>query len=263
MTDGEMVVIEPSNVQLGTLHADSAASLVEGASAMATVLSDVIERQKLYIQIGKRKHVMVEGWTTLAIMLGCTPREVENVDLGDGTYVAVVELVRMRDGVVVSRASSECGMDEPTWAERAKYARRSMAATRATGKACRLAFSWIMTLAGYEPTPAEEMPQEHQAGPDPAFRRGAGEGKPKAAAAAPDQISEPQARRIVAMARAAGEKHEQHGFHVVASVLKACDLPPFPPKAKMDETMIHLREHVAPSDYDDFCGLVEHWEPNK
>jgi hypothetical protein len=32
-----------------------------------------------------------------------------------------------------------------------------MAQTRATGKACRLAFSWIMSLAGYEPTPAEEM----------------------------------------------------------------------------------------------------------
>jgi hypothetical protein len=33
-----------------------------------------------------------------------------------------------------------------------------MAQTRATGKACRLAFSWIMSLAGYEPTPAEEIP---------------------------------------------------------------------------------------------------------
>jgi hypothetical protein len=32
-----------------------------------------------------------------------------------------------------------------------------MAQTRATGKACRLAFSWIMSLAGYEVTPAEEM----------------------------------------------------------------------------------------------------------
>jgi hypothetical protein len=32
-----------------------------------------------------------------------------------------------------------------------------MAVTRATGKAYRLAFSWIMNLAGYEVTPAEEM----------------------------------------------------------------------------------------------------------
>jgi hypothetical protein len=32
-----------------------------------------------------------------------------------------------------------------------------MATTRATGKACRLAFSWVMVLAGYEATPSEEM----------------------------------------------------------------------------------------------------------
>ena len=74
----------------------------------------------------------------------------------DGIYVAVVELVRMNDGACISRASAECGEEKP-WNTRAKYARRSMAQTRATGKACRLAFSWIMSLAGYEVTPAEEM----------------------------------------------------------------------------------------------------------
>ena len=47
-------------------------------------------------------------------------------------------------------------------AARGPAARRSMAQTRATGKACRLAFSWIMALAGYEPTPAEELPDTRQ-----------------------------------------------------------------------------------------------------
>jgi hypothetical protein len=49
-------------------------------------------------------------------------------------------------------------MDENLWAKRPTYARRSMAITRATGKAFRLGFSWVITLAGYNPTPAEEMP---------------------------------------------------------------------------------------------------------
>jgi hypothetical protein len=93
-------------------------------------------------------------------MLGCTAREVANDAQPDGSFVATVELVRMSDGIVVARATAECGMDEPTWASRARYARRSMAATRATGKACRLAFSWIMALAGYDPTPLEEMPTD-------------------------------------------------------------------------------------------------------
>lgn len=166
MSNGsEVVVIEPhaQEVSLGTLQADTAVALLTTATAMATALAGVIERQKLYTNIGGRSHVRVEGWTTLATMLGCTPREVANEALADGSYVATVELVRMRDGAVISRATSECGMDEPTWASRARYARRSMAATRATGKACRLAFSWIMALAGYDPTPAEEMPHAEPA----------------------------------------------------------------------------------------------------
>ncbi len=51
-----------------------------------------------------------------------------------------------------------------------------MAITRATGKACRLAFSWIMTLAGYDPTPAEELvddqaPKRKKATPKKATRK--------------------------------------------------------------------------------------------
>jgi hypothetical protein len=156
--DSALVIANAGEVQLGTLHATTPQTLVAGASIMASALADVISKQHLYVTIQGRDHVRVEGWTTLAVMLGCTAREVKNEEQGDGSFVAVVELVRMSDGVVLSRASSECGMDEPTWAARPRYARRSMAATRATGKACRLAFSWIMTLAGYDATPAEEMP---------------------------------------------------------------------------------------------------------
>ena len=78
------------------------------------------------------------------------------VRLDDGSYEAVVELIRVTDGAIIGRASALCGMDE-TWGTRQEFARRSMAITRATGKAYRLGFSWIMTLTGYEATPAEEM----------------------------------------------------------------------------------------------------------
>lgn len=148
----------PATVELGTLAASSPKALVAGASEMATELAQVIRSQNLYKNIQGKAHVMVEGWTTLAVMLGVTAREVSTIE-ENGVYIATVELVRMSDGAVISRASAECG-DESPWNKRAKYARRSMAQTRATGKACRLAFSWIMKLAGYEATPAEEMPHE-------------------------------------------------------------------------------------------------------
>ena len=38
----------------------------------------------------------------------------------------------------------------------------SMAQTRALGKAYRMALSWIVKMADYEPTPAEEMPRYKQ-----------------------------------------------------------------------------------------------------
>ena len=151
-----MPIVQQATVSLGTLQAASAVALVQGAREMAGALADVIERQHLATVIQGRKHVNVEGWTTLAVMLGVVAREVQTVET-EGIYTAVVELVRMSDGACISRASAECG-DEPPWNKRPRYARRSMAQTRATGKACRLAFSWIMALAGYEPTPAEEMP---------------------------------------------------------------------------------------------------------
>jgi hypothetical protein len=210
MSENAMVVVDTrQEVDLGTLHASSAPALVQAASAMASTLADVIERQRLFNNISGRKHVRVEGWTTLATMLGCTPREVSNEAQEDGSYVATVELVRMRDGAVISRATSECGMDEPTWAGRARYARRSMAATRATGKTCRLAFSWIMTLAGYDATPAEEIPHDEcDSGGDLARHV-----PPKAAAADASRLASEKQRKMIfaktlAKADALGVPHE-------------------------------------------------------
>lgn len=164
--DAAMIPVAQVAVSLGTLQAASPRALVDGAREMANALADVIEHQKLATAIQGRRYVKVEGWTTLSIMLGVVPREVGTTEQ-DGVFTATVELVRIADQGVISRASAECGSaDEldrygkPVWAARPRYARRSMAQTRATGKACRLAFSWIMALAGYEPTPAEEMPDK-------------------------------------------------------------------------------------------------------
>jgi len=151
------VAITPE-VNLGVVQANTPSELVAVATDAANALAGVIESKKLYNTISGRRYVRVEGWTTLAAMLGCLPREVSVTRDEAGTYTATVELARMSDGAILTRASAECGMDEKTWAERADYARRSMAVTRATSKACRIAFSWVMVLAGYEVVPAEEVP---------------------------------------------------------------------------------------------------------
>jgi len=144
-------------IQLGTLWVASPEAVVARASSIASALAEIIEQRKLFNIISRRKYVRVEGWSTLGAMMGVLPREVEVAERENGDFEAVVELIRASDGVVVGRGSAICGMDERTWANRERFARRSMAVTRATGKAFRLGFSWIVQLAGYEATPAEEM----------------------------------------------------------------------------------------------------------
>jgi hypothetical protein len=159
-------------VELGVIRADGPKELVKVATEAADALASVIAAKKLFSTINGRQYVRVEGWTTLATMMGCLPREVAVERDEKGTYTATVELVRMGDQAVLTRASAECGMDEPTWAKRADYARRSMAVTRATSKACRIAFSWVMVLAGYEVTPAEEIPESERGGTSTAPSKG-------------------------------------------------------------------------------------------
>lgn len=148
------------------------------ATKIANALAPIIEKQKLFNQFGARKHVTVEGWTTMGAMLGILPKERNVVENKDGSYEAWVDLVSTSTGLVVGGASALCGMDEASWRQKPKHARRSMAVTRATGKAYRLGFAWIVRMAGYAETPAEEMPdQDKQA-----------QGKPQAKAAAPKPV---------------------------------------------------------------------------
>jgi hypothetical protein len=156
VTSEELAVIPRDSVQLGTLRVDSPTSVVDIATQIANKLTDVINQKKLYFNIGQKRYPLCEAWTTCAAMLGISPKEAGVMLNEDGDYVAVVELIDSQ-GQVVGGASASCGMDEPRWAAQPRYARRSMAVTRATSKACRLKFSWIMTLAGFEATPAEEM----------------------------------------------------------------------------------------------------------
>lgn len=88
-------------------------------------------------------------------------------------------------------------------------------------------------------------------------------GRKKQASQQAAEISEAQARRIIAIAREVGEQHGEHGFHVVASVLRSSDMPPFPPKAKREDALIHLCDNVTPDLYEEFVEQIQAWEPEK
>ena len=159
----ELVKTEPAEVagyNLGSLQVSKPTDVITVATSVATPLAELINKKSLFKNISGRKYVYVEGWSTMGAMLGVVPRHVpeQSKRKDDGEYEEVVELVRVMDGMVIGRAAAVCGgLSDTVWKNRPEYARKSMAITRATGKAFRLSFSWIMTLAGYMPTPAEEM----------------------------------------------------------------------------------------------------------
>ena len=138
---------------------------IEVATKVATSLKNVIESQDLAVNIGKNPngepnmYVTAEGWEVLGTMLGCTPyvEEVVEIDNGGKPKFMYKATVSIRQGdTVLSRASA---MAERNNMQKDRPSVYSMAQTRALGKAYRMALSWIVKMAGYEPTPAEEMPR--------------------------------------------------------------------------------------------------------
>ncbi len=156
MSEQAIVKQEENSVKLGTLTVNSTTAVVTQATMIAKELSKIIEERKVYKIINGKKFPYVEAWTTLGAMLGILPRERYVKEIDDG-YEAYIELIRANDGAIIGGASAICTHKEQNWKNREDNAIRSMAITRATSKAFRLALSWIMTLSGYEPTPAEEM----------------------------------------------------------------------------------------------------------
>lgn len=162
----ELEVVEGEVVQLGALDAGGPDGIIVRATAIATPLAELIKDRNLFTRIRQKDYVRVEGWNTLGAMLGIVPRErYVNAMSDNGGYEAYVELIRTSDGAVIGGASAICARAEKRWGQADEYAVRSMAITRATGKAFRLGFSWIMALAGFEPTLAEEMEEAGELAP--------------------------------------------------------------------------------------------------
>ena len=136
----------------------------------ADALMGVVESRKLYIDPRRtgKKYLMIEAWELIGAFAGlrAEPESVEPRRGEDGIiigYDAKVVLVDIKTGEKRGGgAFALCGMDEDVVkGQKTNGAKNnacmSMAQTRATSKAFRLNFSYVVALGGYQPTPAEEM----------------------------------------------------------------------------------------------------------
>ena len=177
--------------------ASSPAELIAAATDAADRLAEVITKQRLYTSIKQRKHVRVEGWQTCGTLVGVfAVKDSGTVELawptlgdlpevpptgkqGREDYAHLRELHRARDlgkafgfrtayravkdGAEVGWGEGRCTRSETTWVGRDDYALASQSQTRGQSRALKQPLGFIVSLAGFSTTPAEEMPDSQAA----------------------------------------------------------------------------------------------------
>ncbi len=111
---------------------------------------------------GQSEHLQVEAWLTVGkyyhLAVDTDSEPVEYVEYGGvWGFKAHAKVIDTTTGNKVGGASALCMSDENNWATKPKFQLASMAQTRATSKALRQVLSFVVALAGFNPTPAEEM----------------------------------------------------------------------------------------------------------
>lgn len=152
--------------------------VLDAAITASKALARVVSQKKKPVIINGEQYLEFEDWQTLGQFYGVT------VKTGDAVLVEIdgvkgakahADLISLRTGEIIGGAEAYCMRDEDKWGTRPKYEYHdnervkvgdepvpwfqlaSMAQTRAGSKSLRNRLAWIAVLAGYRPTPAEEM----------------------------------------------------------------------------------------------------------
>ena len=213
----EIVVAPHPAIESATLNVSRPPQeVLDEARKAAQALADVLDKKKKKVTFNNETYLEFEDWQTLGRFYGITA-QVDNTayveyDMARGFEARASALHR---GQVISSAEAICLDDERNWAGKPLFQLRSMAQTRALAKTLRNVLAWVVVLAGYRPTPAEEM--NGVLSDAPAFKQPtrASERTPQAppppqqTASAPRQVSEAQIKKLWAVAREAGWKEPE------------------------------------------------------
>lgn len=155
----EEVAIYQTEQAIGLLAQKPGEALAQAGEA-AAALKAVIAMKPKPVIINGQQYLELEDWQTVARFYGLAARVVstalvhlENV-MG---WEATADVVHVATGKIISSGVGMCLNDEDRWGDRPLFQLRSMAQTRACGKAFRNCLAWVVVMAGYRPTPAEEM----------------------------------------------------------------------------------------------------------
>jgi len=165
MAKDKALIITPQGGEIGVI---TPAEVVTQATEQAKLLMDIVERRGLFQEIQGKKYLEVEAWQTIGAFNRIHAetdwvKEIKDVNDVIVGYEAQVSLWK-DSGAKAGQAILPCGLDDYPCRGRegmAKHkAAKSAAQTWAESKAYRMNFGYVAVLAGYEPTPVEEMRQD-------------------------------------------------------------------------------------------------------
>lgn len=223
--------------------------MLKQAQEVANLLMDVVIKQKLFHDIGTKRHIEVTAWQFAAHFYGITAAVVDVspcVDelTGAAGFKATANAMMIATGQVISTGHAYCLNNEDNWSTRPKYEYpngqktqvgevrvpsfqlASMAQTRAIGKVLSNVLRFVAVLAGFSDTPAEEMTGDEHDQRRQDERKNGKEPERKSSNGG-DHISEPQRKRLFAIAKEVGcpmntvaKIIADAGFDIAANITK-------------------------------------------
>lgn len=133
--------------------------IINDARDKAKILKAIVTQAHLSIKVGASYHLKFEAWQTLGRFTNITTGVEWTRPLlnrANDTIGYEARALAYQFGNIISAAEAQCTLDEYNWKGKELWQLRSMAQTRACAKALRNVLAWIVVLAGYETTPAEE-----------------------------------------------------------------------------------------------------------
>lgn len=128
-------------------------------------LKDIVTQSNGTVKLGNNEYLKFEAWQTVAKFFGSTvsiewtkPVLIKDKDGAEQIfgYEAKASVIDSK-GRIISSAENGCFRDEYNWKDKPSFQLRSMAQTRASAKALRQVYAWVVVLSGYQATPAEEV----------------------------------------------------------------------------------------------------------
>jgi hypothetical protein len=181
--ENEMTVSE--GMEIGLAAARNPIAILTEAKERAKALKDLVSKKTKPVIMNGEQYLEFEDWQTCGKFYNVAAKVVstEYIEIGGAQgFKAKAVIVDTRTGIEISAAEAICLNDEDKWSTRKKYNSKreeigtvpvpkfqlmSMAQTRACAKGLRNVLAWVVVLAGYNPTVAEEMTGDEQGHHEP------------------------------------------------------------------------------------------------